>query len=260
MGFISPYSQAGFLLFGETILLTLPANCAPGALTLVQRLDAEWGGGAEATERLSSLEYRARYVPLQGLASALDPYRRTLYLRSAEGHSYEAQNIGFVEERSLVLARGTSEELQEIAGLLARIDVPQPQVRVTSYLLRGSVDAEADVRLPADLVRDLAQLVPYESFELLSFGMFQCDAVAPIYMEESVSGGHFQLEMNAKTFEPSVGVLTLDRCSFELSQGTDRKSFMTSARITMGEYTVLGALGNDPVFVVLKIDALPQPR
>jgi hypothetical protein len=57
----------------------------------------------------------------------------------------------------------------------------------------------------------------------------------------------------AAGYDRETGALPITRCRFEATTGQE---FETSLTLRAGEYTVLGAAGVDPLFVVLHVTPL----
>ena len=66
----------------------------------------------------------------------------------------------FVQEQGSVIVRDTPTRVQAIKELLARVDVPSPQVLFTCYVITGSdSESEGEGSLPKELVVGMRELV-----------------------------------------------------------------------------------------------------
>jgi hypothetical protein len=153
-----------------------------------------------------------------------------------------------------IVLRDTREQIETMRALMARLDVAPPQVQLQCWLLRGA-EADTGSRLPKELVQNLSRLVPVEHFEQLSLSMIRA-SVQPGLPQRLRSDfpddgetARFELDLVCSGYDRAAGVLPLTRCRFEATSGQE---FETSVTLRAGEYTVLGAAGADPLFVVLR--------
>lgn len=252
------------LTYGKSIVVRYRDDKIGELVTLLKRLDEQWSG-EEGTRRdtdIVTLEYRARHVMLNSLSRALVPFTHPIFVSDGTAQ-YQVQNLSYLEERGLIVVRGPMEEVVQIEAVLKRIDVPQPQVTVTCHLVRGQMKATAEQLLPAELTQNLKQLVPFEGFESLALGILRSDALTEMQLTVDYSPGEqFQLQLRPRAFDPESRSLTFDQCAFSLLRGEDehrsQQRFTTSATIRTGEYTVLGAVGAEPIFVVLHVSLLSE--
>jgi len=243
-----------FVIFGETLLVKDEAERMPETLAMLRRLDGafvEQPGWEEPV--VETFRYQVRHAPLD---SVLDGLRGAF---QGPQRGPVPASIGSIEDRSTVVFRGSPEEVKEVRQLVEALDVPLPQLLITLYVIEGVEKADADPRLPADLTRDLATLVPYEAFSALSMGFLPTDTVSPLELQSSfeAESGEFKLEMHPQAHDAESGTLTFGRIEFEAMRleesGKNRLMFHTSTSLRKGQYTVLGAVGADPVFVVAKM-------
>lgn len=255
-------SAPNLLEFGRTLVVSGESSAVTDALELAKRLDREWNAEGSSQRPLTTIEYRARYVPVENLLTALQSYSRKVQFQDSLGTWVQVPNISVLRERGVVVIRDEQQTTTEVESLLQRIDVAQPQLRIACYLLAGKPEATDDPRVPQALAADLSRLVPYAGFELVSYGLFQSDAGSVVDMEESLEdGGRFELKLVPKPTGLASDALDLESCRFQLAQTDEggnvkQKQFSTSTRLRLGEFTVLGALGGDPVFVVLRAERI----
>jgi len=209
--------------------------------------------GADADPGLQVAEYAPRHVPIESLYRALAPFQRQIRVPDSK----TVQNVTVVDLPARLVLRDTPDGLKQMLALLEQIDAPAPQLMVHCWLIHG-VDHEAAGELPAELVDNLRQLVPFAGFERESMAILRTSIVAG--QELQLRGDFqrlgdtltFQLELTPAGYDARTQLLTLARCAFKSSTG---QQFATSAVVKLGEYVVLGAAGSDPLFVVLR--ALP---
>ncbi len=211
---------------------------------------------AEAAGSLTTFEYRPSFITLDAAHAALSSFQRAV--RTAE--DMLVQNVAVVPERGLLVIRETPANLAEMRSLFQRIDVPREQILITCYLLSTGEQRAADpsLTLPADLVKHLQELLP--AFELAPTGFSMVrSSVAPdaaLRIEIwSSTGAVYRLELAPSAFDPASGSLTVERCVLDVGSpnGPRNEVFSTSAVFRGGEYTVLGATGARPVFLVVRV-------
>jgi len=261
-------AQVSFLRLSGTVIVRGTAGEAKKALATLQELDrvvgAEGDEMREPQTPLESFEYSPRHAAATSIVNALRPYQRQITLYGERGQPASGiVNINVVPERSVIVVRDTSENVARIREVLERTDVPQPQVVVTCSLVLGYSGERGiplDGPLPEELVANLKRLLPFQKYGLLSAGLLRTavafDDTMRIYGDAG-PGRSFRLSMKPEAYDGKTGDLTLSSCAFELFSAGDspkESGFSTRATIRAGEYTVLGAIGSDPVFVVLRLE------
>jgi hypothetical protein len=257
-----------------SIVVACVEESVPGVLELLTRLQAELRVSQEPFGApLVTRQFQLRHVGRQVVDEALRPFMMANSQRAfpvGPNGEFDAPSITVLDESGLVMVRDSAARIEEIAALLASIDRPAPQVRLTYLLLRGYdartlaaeglSDADLDKDLPKDLVQDLGSLVPVVGFRRMSFGVVQGNALAPKSFSDrfAFNTGSIDLEMRPVNFDEQSGALTLERIEFECTFGKDgsSQSFSTGARLAPDEYMVLGGVGSVPVFLVLRMTRL----
>lgn len=232
--------------FGDSVLL----YDTPDAVTRLEELLSNLDQSYAMTAELPQVER----IPVRYL--------------SADQASYLLNNLypgeyRFLTMENTVLLKGLSADVQRAAELLQSFDKPTPQVLISCHLIRGKSEGATDTRVPAELASHLSSLLPYESFELYSQAVLRSAAYPEngyieLWMEPEDVSPHGVLSMRPGGFEPDSGTLTLDLCQFSMGYpGEPTKDvFTTSTAVKTGEFTVLGATGMTPMFVVLRVDLL----
>lgn len=159
-----------------------------------------------------------------------------------------------------VVLRGHRAEVQKTKDLLSRLDRPRPQVLLTAYLVTAVQEETMDPRLPSALTQNLKRLLPYKGLRMDSVAMLR-SAVDPqgemtILMQAEKDEDSGFLRMRTGSYDSENKTLSLEQCRYELMWGVTPGSttlFETSTTVKAGEYTVLGASGLDPAFVVLHV-------
>jgi hypothetical protein len=249
-----PREVAHFLTVSDTTLVVRDTpEQAKRILATLQELDQKAAPAEKAPAAQSQTTiYTPRHVVANDLMRAVHPFVR----------GSELSQLG---QEQRILLSGSAERIHELNALLGSLDLPRPQVVITAYLVRGSSEDQAisSAALPKELVENLRKLLPMQAFELVATSVVRAsvagDAIgvnaAP---SPSIS---YTMSMLPAAFDPQSGQLTLSKLSFQVVEGQNvpgmpqpaRQSFETSLSVRAGEYAVLGAVGGDPIFVVLRV-------
>lgn len=233
--------------FGDSIMIYDTPEAAASATALLTSLDQAYESSHEAEEVVS---VPIRYLSQERMHQLLPTFFDGTYV--------------IVNEQSTVLLSGNTQDTQRVKALIESLDKPAPQVMLSCYLVKGTNTPDInDDRIPKDLETHLASLLSYESLELYSHAVLRT-TVHPttgsieMWMAPDNDERHGVLELSPGGFDSETGTLTLNECSFSLAyeQGPPTPVFSTSTAIRAGEYTVLGATGLSPMFVVLRFDLL----
>ena len=259
-------------LLGDTIIVYDEPKNVERILAQLKELDRAPKPRSLETVNLTTFEYRPRYVSLDVIEEALRPFQRQITIDpgSPARNPSMAMNISTVDERSLVVVRETAKTVVEIQSLLDRIDVPEPQVMLTFHAIQGTTEEPEGGPLPEELTKNLERLLPQYRFESLGLAMVQTSAAAGREVLLSIDAGDdegFEVQFRPVAFDEKTSSLTIERCSVareiyadvSTAAGSGRQRmrtdrlFSTSTILRGGEYTVLGATGADPVFVVIRL-------
>jgi hypothetical protein len=229
-----------------------------GALEELDRLALEDQKRAEAlTARIEIAQYRPRFASQDAAYSLL----QTLGL-----------SVDAIPESETLIFSADAETVAAGRKALEELDVPPREVTLTCLLVQGLQEAGGapDPLLPADLAANLRALVPMPGFDVIATGVVRSTVTAKeIALESQIEGGlRYTLELRPRSFDERSGSLSVGACKFELRvpvfQGAagnvnafQSQEFRTALTLHAGEYTVMGAVGADPVFVVLKL--VPAP-
>lgn len=260
------YRAVNTQVLDQLLIVSATPDLMPGVLALLTELDQQAGKkGDESDDRkVVTFQYQLRFASYAAVSHALEPFNN-FGPTQANSSFGPAPRITIVRETGTVVARATIATVAEIRRVLEEIDVPDPQIRLTYYLIEGLTSEmaedegltanELNVGVPSTLVEDLGGMVPVEGFRILSFGVLQGDALAERQFSDEFGDAAMRLRMEPTTFDRQTGALGLDRVEFELMLpalgGPNNKGFTTSAQIEPGRYTVLGGVGAEPIFVVL---------
>lgn len=214
---------------------------------------------ARPMEVLARLEYTPRYVSLRALSTASESYRRTVV-----DENQGINNFSWSEESNTVIVRDEDLRLKEIQELFTQLDVPEPQVMLTCYLVQGTMSHEERQGLPPELGEHMGKLVPGMGFELAGFAMLRTSVGRGqgITMQLRAEGANisgYQLDLRPMAYAAATGTLSVSECSLGKSaDGKRRLLFSADTLMRADEYTVLGASGEEPVFAVVRLAALPN--
>lgn len=216
--------------------------------------------GMLSSSSIQTLNYAPRYMSARAVADSLQSYARPITMSAAGGRITTIKNISLVSERNLVLIRETEAELGAIRQALEDVDKPEPQVFLTCYLVRSSKQsgaAENDTSgLPVELVRDLSKLLPNYAFRSTGLAMLRTSAaqeenVLVLTDEDQVT---FRLSFLPVAYDSVEGSLRIAHCRLtqQRTGANDQILFTTTTVLRGNQYTVLGASGPDPLFVVIR--------
>ncbi len=244
---VEPTYVRNIVDFGDSVLLyDTPAGIAK-LTQLLEKLDLAFDANTVAPPVTS--------LPIRHLSRS----RVSSLLYTFYKGSYE-----FLGEQNTVLLRGSEEDTERAVDLLVSVDFPSQQVLLSCYLIQGTPDPqETDEQVPPELAEHLSKLLPYAGFELQSLAILRTAALPiageiEMCLERGAQSPLGVLRLTPGGFEPNSKSLTLDKCSFGYAYAgaTPSTIFKTSTSVTAGEYTVLGATGLSPVFVVLRFELL----
>ncbi len=239
---------------GDTLLLYDTPEYVRRMLDMLVQLDA---GENPSDELLDSFEYQPRYVGAKVLLRALNPMERKI----AWGRDPRelSSNLNFTET-GLLIVREAPEEMRRIRSVIEQVDVPAQEVFVRTYVVRGTRELSGgSIELPVELTKNLEVLLPQYKFEGVGFALLRTSA-APSREGSLRIGGdgpvHYELAFKTVSYDQESGALSLERCEFVRSwmhTGEPRVDsiFRTDANLRSGEYTVLGATGAEPIFLVI---------
>ena len=242
-----PGAMPAFHAYRDRLLVQTAGPDASRYLDAIAALDVAGDSGASSS-RTKAYSLRAKHLTQEQVLRALEPFH--------------GLSLGVVGDGTVVV-RGPERDVDEAVNVVVNMDRPQPQVRYVVHLLRAAEpdeELEPDAApLPEALVANLAELVPARAFERLATAAVRAGALEPVVLESTADGRRrLQLELRPGAYDPASGALTLDRCgvtlTHELMDGKpERQTFQTSTTLTVGEYTVLGAVGRDPLLLVLQV-------
>lgn len=265
----SRYRPVNTQVVDELLVVSALPKYMPGVLSLLTELDEEAGKASETDDdqRIVTFQYQLRHASRSSVERALQPFTNVPMIQGPRGVIDQPPSITIVPDSGMVVVRATKAQVAEIERVLEDVDVPAPQIRLTYYLIRGYSEElmfehgyeleDMNRGVPEDLANDLMALLPVEGFRMESFGVLQGDALAERQFSDDFDNANMRLEMFPTTFDRQTGTLGVDQVQFSLFDrtvvGGGNKSFTTSAQLEPGRYTVLGGVGADPVFVVLKM-------
>jgi len=241
------------LLLGDQLVLYDSAQYVARLRDTLARLDEQVGGADERAVAYVSAQYAPKNLSLDSALGALSSFARNL----DDGNA----NLAAVPERRTLILRDYAERVAEMTKVLERLDVPEPQVQITCYLLQGKRGEPDTSTAPTELVTNLERLLPDLGFSSVGFGMLQSGVVPNRVVELGVEGAdglRFDVRFQPVAYDPSTGSMTVQRCQVELfdvsAPNRATKSVLSTDTVFRGgEYTVLGATGQSPIFIVIHV-------
>ncbi|MFT7485989.1 MAG: hypothetical protein ACI9F9_001842 [Candidatus Paceibacteria bacterium] len=248
------------LEYGESLLVRDSREKINGTLELLKSLDERYDATSPAQQQSNSStiwQYSVTHAKLSSIRNALINLYPPLNINKSS--SSRPPQMNFVEELNMVVLNGSESQIEQAKIVVASMDVPKPRVMLSFYLIEGVVAASNDARVPLELAKDLSSLVPFEGFRLLSSAMLPSDTTNRLEFNIQLEAlaGSIGLQMSPVAYDSKTETLTLDGVRVELALnkngGFTSNSFTTSTSLNSGEYTVLGAMGANPIFVVIKL-------
>lgn len=155
----------------------------------------------------------------------------------------------------VIVAMGTERHLAQADARLAAIDVAPPRFMLECLVLRGTKAAPAaDARPPEELQTNLARLVGFDHFEVATRGMLTAVAERnrDLTIELPSDTAPCTMAFELGDYDATTDELSFSRCE-ALVAG---QRLQTSVRARAGEYLVVAATGQVPIFVVLRMTPL----
>jgi hypothetical protein len=259
------YTVPRFVQLGELLLVRDAPESARRIVATLNELEERELVRQKQSGKVSSadevafdrLELRPRYISMSTLERTLSAFRRRIPRRASDGSQSMIDNVTMAPEAGFVLVLDEPQRLKEIEQLVASVDRPQPQMTITAML----VDPDGGRELPAELASSLAEMLPGQTLSVASVAVLRCSTQSGNQCElktELGGGMTWGLTFLADAFNADTNELSLSHCQFELrsaqAQGKPDsvQRFTTTLTIKAGEYVVLGAVGTEPTFVVLR--------
>jgi hypothetical protein len=214
---------------------------------------------------------KLEYVEAKSTQRVLMAYQRVVPSAAQADAGPSVPNITVHPGSNSLLVRETKENLIGIRRILAEIDVPaspqasSPAVTVVCHVVRAATaPVEQQNPLPAEFTRNLTQLVGWKHFGVQGTSIVRASA----HSKEVTStiavgeGGTATLGLSNLGFDQPSDTLKLGKVHFQMrtTDPDDRSpvlhSFETSTDVTLGQYTVIGAFGKTPYFLVIRAAVL----
>lgn len=244
------------VLGSEALLVYERVDRLKDALRLLHRLD-EAAAGTPGSAPAPPVSFRPRFVSLDLVERALRPF-----VKNPSG-GVRAETV---DEAGLVLLRGDRARIDAAVSFLRELDVPRPQARFRCYLVGpelppGSV--AGNVALPDALAAGLRDLVGEGRLQVHALGILSAslggDANLSIALQPS-EVLEYVLAFRPTAYDAEQGVLAIENCRVvtRLRGDEPKEVLQTQLSLHAGEYTVLGASGTMPRYVVLYFEPLPR--
>jgi hypothetical protein len=132
-----------------------------------------------------------------------------------------------------ITVRETSDNLEQIARVLADIDVPRPDVRLHFQLIHANGFTDTDPRI-AEVETQLRELFQFRGYQLI--GEAFVSATDRSEIEQGLGGDH---EVSASIYYASPGTIRLNNVHLYSYEGGDRLT--TTVNIRPGQTLILGS-------------------
>jgi len=228
-----------------------------GSLEVLDQPAGEGDLDSDAKSMVTT-HYTARYVPQTSLLSALSSFGNIQY--SAAGPR-------------MISARVVKNRIGEFQAFLGELDQPDPAVRLTCYLLStAAVENEGSQgpSAPVEVLAGLAEILPDQKFHSIGFSMIQSSVNEDRSIELGIAASdhnRYELRFRPQAFDQSSGDMSVSDCEVRVvqtqasanvpgggSHGSGIGSMVllrTDTVLRGNQYTILGASGKDPVFIVI---------
>lgn len=192
--------------------------------------------------------YQLRYIDASAAAQALH-----------DG----SDAVRVVPERGLVVIESERRHVETLLRILREVDVPESQVLIQVQLLHARSGKESGSDIDPELSRGLAELLPGFGFQSIGVAVLQ-STVAPGRRVQlnlvALDGGEYSLSLRPIAYDPKTGDLTVQECEAKVGRADPESGvfetsqmFSTATVLRGGEFSVIGATGETPTFVVIKI-------
>jgi hypothetical protein len=251
-----------FLNVQDTILIRDTSDQVLKIRNELKRLEESLGPDQRRRQQQQSVEvteadnlvdwqYEPRHVSATTLDLALRRFHRTFHVgppQGATGQVMQAETIMSLGQRNMLLVHDTPEQVEKIKAFIAGIDRPLQQVTITYYVVSGTTEVDdAAPAIPAELVENLKRLVPAKAYWLELSGVLRGSVSGKMTIQDELR--HMELLLAPSSFSAQDATLGLEACRFEFQ----KRAFSTAVTLREGEYTVIGAAGDSPVFLVLRL-------
>ena len=237
-------------ILGDKILIYDVEAGKQRALKVLTELDHSFEPTTKPQKTRVVREYATRFISLGTAYESLRSFRESWTSQSG----ISINNVSMVEERSTLVLHDMQPRVDDMLAMLARIDTPSPQVLLTCYLVaaHGSADGAT---VPKDLETGLKQITGMETVHRQAVGMIRTSVQAQdrltILLESDDFGTH-ELALRPAAYDPESRMLSFSECALLKSTESGIETlFRTSTSVPGEEFTVIGAVGSDPLYVVL---------
>lgn len=252
---------------GESIAIFDTRDRVKAVLQALPEMEKAATPPAGKSEELYTETIQVQHVRVDRLLNALSAYRRNIQTnaRARPGSrmaSNVAPNINYHEESNTLVVRDTAENIAAIKNLVGRMDVPsaarqEVAVTFTCHILRAS-DKPDDSRLPRELVQNLQRLVGQDYFQDLGTTVLRARTNTHEIQARLTLEDLHQASLQMRNLRRSGSDIDINSVTFQIqkdpSQGSPATNYSieTSTSVTIGQYTVLGAFGKRPYFLVIR--------
>ncbi len=259
-GGIFSHPVENLMRLGETIVIYDTPEYAKMLGAALHEMDVAMKGETSAQPEQSTpttviTNWSPKHIGLNDAVAALQSFRRNTMVYDEYGHRSDVQNFSVVNELNELVLRDTPLQIEAMVNTLNKLDVPEQQLFITCLVISGNRMApegnESKSELPQELVQNLSKLVPFAHFELQSMGILRASAMAGNL--EMLMDDNDSLSLREPSYDSESRSLT---AVFKFSSNRSNQRFQTRTTIRAGEYTVIGATGNSPLFAVLKIEPI----
>ena len=249
-------------IYGESIVVHEVPEYIPRIKTTISRLDIPVRPQPVSTKSgLVTFKYKPNFISVYDARDALAPFKRMIRVsKLGASNPQQAANYTIVDSSGVVIIRDTKDQVMKMADILERIDAPKAQFMVSCMLIQSTKDGN-DERAAKMIPSELKTMSPHKNFKTVASGVVRVAAGSGQTVRLSMTGKknlQAKLSFNPSSFDSKSGSLGLSNVAVEYTAYDDvgrkvRQSFSTSTTIKFGDYVVIGAFGDNPVFAVLNL-------
>lgn len=264
-------SAPNLQLVGNSILVYETPAGMKRVIDVIKSLDKALSTENEAKSDLEFASFRLVYASTHTAEQAI----KAVLNHDLTSSSQRRSSVTSVPKIGVIHVRARAKEMKLVREIIPLLDQKDQQVTMTCLLIQGN-ETESTSGLPSDLIANLSKLTNFNHFKLLTSGMVRTSTNSikgiGIDMAEKDFSANFMTKPG--TYNRSSKTLNFHEISLRTqtvtrnaagggkkpgSKGSFRsaypltQSFSTSGSISADQYTVIGAFGMKPIFVVLKM-------
>jgi hypothetical protein len=242
-----------FFVVGDALAIFETGPRADMILAALPDMERAAAPSSNRTDPYVGEVVRLEHIPAHVASLALRPFYR-------EPRSDVPNFVMTNPAGNTIVLRDRPEAIAEMKAVLARLDVPSKHgpdptaINLDCHVIRAVKEPVTGQTLPRDLTESLSRLTAWKHFEDLGMVAVRASTGADVEAEAALADGHHaslafgRLATEGDTLE--IGSLIFRLASSEVGA---LHSLKTSTEVSDGEFTVIGAFGSVPYFLVIQV-------